>query len=149
MADLGHFNAGEVEPMDDFEALPPGRYAAAIVSSEMKPTRAGNGSYLALVFEILEGPAKERRLWVRLNLDNPNPLTVKLARRELSSVCRATGVMTPRDSSELHGIPMEIAVSRRTDECGILRNGIRSYGALPAKPDPGTAGPVRAEEAPS
>ena len=33
---------------------------------------------------------------------------VKIARGELSAICRAVGVMQPRDSVELHNVPLEI-----------------------------------------
>ena len=37
----------------------------------MKATKAGTGQYLQLGFQILDGPHKGRKLWARLNLDNP------------------------------------------------------------------------------
>ena len=56
MADLGNFNANQVEPTTEFETIPAGRYQAMIVESEMKPTKSGSGSYLQLTFQIVEGP---------------------------------------------------------------------------------------------
>jgi len=50
MADLRGFDARNVEQMDDFEPIPAGNYIAAVVASEMKPTKAGNGSFLELQF---------------------------------------------------------------------------------------------------
>jgi hypothetical protein len=43
-------------------------------------------------------------IWSRLNLDNPK--AVEIARRDLSAICRAVGVLTPGDSSELHDLPL-------------------------------------------
>jgi hypothetical protein len=65
MADLRGFDANQVEPIADFEPLPADQYTAAIVESEMKPNKAGTGRYLQLVFEVLEGFYKGRRLWAR------------------------------------------------------------------------------------
>ena len=78
MADLHGFNAEDVEPAADFEPIPAGKYLAVITDSEMKPTKSGNGSYLELTFQVIEGEYKNRLLWARLNLDNPNnhPRTV-------------------------------------------------------------------------
>jgi hypothetical protein len=128
MANLSGFNANTVEPTTEFEAIPAGKYLAAITGSEMKPTKSGNGAYLELTFEVLEGEFKGRKLWARLNLENANSLTVKIARSELSAICRAIGVMEPRDSVELHSIPMLITVKQkaRTDT-GELTNEIRGY----------------------
>lgn len=120
MANLHGFNAHDVEPTTEFDPLPADKYLALITDSEMKPTKSGSGSYLQLTFEILDGPHKGRHLWARLNLDNPNETAVKIARAELSSICRAVGVMQPKDSVELHDLPLIIAVKckkrRDTDE---------------------------------
>ena len=104
MADLSGFDATQVEPAASFEPVPAGKYLATIVESEMKSTKSGTGNYLQLTFEIREGPHQGRVLWSRLNLQNPNPTTVQIAQAELSSICRATGVLTPSDSVELHNL---------------------------------------------
>ena len=116
MANLKRFDARTVEPMDTFEPIPAGKYIAAITSSEMKPTRAGDGSYLELQFQVLEGEHKGRLLWARLNLDNRNELAVKIARAQLASICKAVGVLTPSDSTELHDLPMQVTVRLKKRE---------------------------------
>jgi len=98
MANLNGFDASQVEPADDLEPIPAGNYCAVIVESEMKPTKSGTGSYLELKFQIIEGQYTNRLLWTRLNLDNPNDTAVHMARRELSAICRAVGVMAPNGS---------------------------------------------------
>jgi hypothetical protein len=128
MANLTGFDANQVEPSADFEAIPAGKYLAMITESEIKPTKSGAGSYLQLTFEILEGPYKGRFLWSRLNLDNQNATTVQIARAELSSICRAVGVMTPSDSVELHNLPMLITVKcKKRDDTGEVSNEIKGY----------------------
>src|SRR5687768_10917949 len=104
MANLGNFNAHEVDPNSQFDPVPAGKYLAVITASEAKPTRSGKGSFLELTFEILEGDYKGRKLWARLNLENPSEMAVKIARAELSAICHATGVMQPKDSMELHDL---------------------------------------------
>ena len=94
----------------------------------MKPTKSGNGHYLQLTFTILEGEYKNRVLWARLNLDNPNQTAVKIARSELSAICRAVGVMQPKDSVELHNLPLVITVKlKKRDDTGELTNEIKGY----------------------
>jgi len=128
MADLNGFNANEVEPTASFEAIPAGKYLAAITESEMKPTKNGSGSYLQLTLTILEGEYKGRVVWARLNLVNPNQTAVKIAQSELSAVCRAVGVMTPRDSCELHNIPLLITVKvKKREDTGELANEVKGY----------------------
>ena len=128
MADLRGFDANQVEPSGDFEPIPAGKYPAVITESEMKPTKNGAGSYLQLTFQIIDGDYKNRVLWARLNLDNPNATAVKIAQAELSAICRAVGVLAPRDSTELHNLPLVIHVrcKKRTDT-GEINNEIRGY----------------------
>ena len=128
MANLNGFDATNVDPATDFEPLPAGKYLAVITDSEMKPTKSGNGHYLELVFQVIEGQFKNRMLWSRLNLDNPSAQAVEIARGELSAICRAVGVMQPRDSSELHDRPLLVTVKcRRREDTGDVVNEIKGY----------------------
>ncbi|MFQ5732749.1 MAG: DUF669 domain-containing protein [Planctomycetaceae bacterium] len=123
-----NFNAHEVEPSTDFEPIPAGKYLAVITESEFKPTKSGNGSYLQFTFEILDGEHKGRHLWARLNLDNPNQTAVKIARGELSAICRAVGVMAPNDSVELHNLPLVVTVRcKKRADTGDITNEIKGY----------------------
>jgi hypothetical protein len=109
-----NFNAATVEPAAGRDPIPAGRYVAMITGSTMKPTRQGNGQFLELEYTLLEGEHHNRKVWSRHNLHNANPQTVEIARRELSAVCRAVGVLQPGDSAELHQKPLTIAVAVRT-----------------------------------
>ena len=128
MANLNGFNANEVDPLTDFEPIPAGEYLAMITGSEMKTTKSGSGSYLELTFQVLEGKYQGRLLWSRLNLDNPNPIAVQMARAELSTICRAISVMAPNDSVELHNLPLQIVVKcRKREDTGDINNEIKGY----------------------
>jgi hypothetical protein len=141
MTKLHGFNANEVDPMDTFDPIPAGKYMAVITESEMKPTKSGNGSYLEFVFQIIEGEFKGRLLWSRLNLDNPNELTVKIAQGELSAICRAVGVMQPKDSVELHNIPLLVTVKcKKREDTGEIMNEVKGY----AKKEAATGQPQQA-----
>ena len=142
MADLHGFDANQVEPSQDFEPIPAGKYLAVVTESEMKPTKAGNGQYLQLTFEVLDGPYKGRKLWARLNLDNPNAQAVQIARAELSAVCRAVGVLAPKDSAELHDLPLVIHVKcRKREDTGEITNEIRGYARKETPPPASNASP--------
>ncbi|MBN1436190.1 MAG: DUF669 domain-containing protein [Sedimentisphaerales bacterium] len=134
MANLNGFNANEVEPNSSFEPLPAGKYLAAITHSEMKPTKRGDGSYLELEFTVLEGNCQGRKVWDRLCINHPNAQTVQIARGNLSALCRATGVMQPRDSAELHNLPLVINVRcvKRKDNDEIS-NEVKGYAKKESK----------------
>jgi len=130
MANLNGFNAHEVDPAVGFDAVPAGKYVAAITESEMKPTKAGTGQYLQLTFQVIDGEYKGRLLWARLNLDNPSAMAVKIARSELSAICRAIGVMAPKDSLDLHNLPVVIKVGcKKREDTGEVTNEIKGYEA--------------------
>ena len=151
MANLNGFDASQVEPTASFDPIPAGKYLAAITESEMKPTKNGSGNYLQMTFTVLDGEFKNRVLWARLNLSNPNATAVKIARSELSALCRAVGVLQPRDSVELHNIPLLITVKvKKRDDTGELANEVKGFepksaaaGAPQQAPAAGTTPPWR------
>jgi len=128
MANLNGFNANEVEPTTAYEALPAGKYLVAITASEMKATKKGDGSYLQLEYTVLDGDCKGRKVWDRLCINHPNSLTQKIAQGNLSAICRAVGVMTPRDSVDLHNIPLVIQVKcKKREDNGEISNEVKGY----------------------
>lgn len=142
MADLRGFDANQVEPSTDFDPIPAGKYLAVVTESEMKPNKAGTGHFLQLTFQIVEGQFKNRLLWARLNLNNPNAQAVQIARAELSAICRAVGVLAPNDSVDLHNLPLVIHVKcvKRADT-GELSNEIKGY----AKKESAAAAPANTQ----
>jgi hypothetical protein len=106
-----NFNAAAVAPQMGFEPVPAGWYNVKIVGSEMKPTKAGDGSYLELTLEVLDGTYANRKLFHRLNIENKNPVAVNIAYSELSAIGHVTGVIQIGDSQMLHNIPFQIRVT--------------------------------------
>lgn len=146
--DLRGFDASQHEPLGSMDPVPAGWYTVIITDSEMRPTKAGDGEYLQLTMQVVEGEYQGRLIWDRLNLVNPNQTAVELAQRALASICRAVGVMTPTDSSELHDRPFEVKVSVRPAKDGFdASNDVKGYrevgtvGTLPP------AAPARAPAA--
>jgi hypothetical protein len=135
MANLNGFNANNVEPATDFDPIPAAKYLAVITNSEFKPTKNNSGNYLELTFQVIEGQYKNRLLWARLNLDHPNETTAKISRGQLSAICKAVGVLTPKDSAELHNLPLLINVKvKKRNDTGELVNEIKGYSAKEAAP---------------
>lgn len=125
-----NFNAAEVEPQKAFDPLPAGNYVAVITESEEKATKAGTGSYLQLTFEVIEGQYQGRKVWARLNLNNPNETAVSIARAELSAICHAVNVIDLKDTTQLHDLPMVIRLNAKPDKDGEVRNEIKKYEAM-------------------
>jgi hypothetical protein len=151
------FDATGVAPAAPLELLPPGRYAAQIVNSEMRPTRAGNGQYLWLELDVIEGPHQGRKLWDQLNLVNTNPQTVEIAQRTLSAICHAVGQMQVSDSEALHFRPLQVTIAVEADSRDKhlppheqrKQNRVKGYGPLGGAPARPAAAPARPAAAPA
>jgi len=142
LTDLG-FDAAKEEP-SSFDLLPPGDYDAVIVKSDVKKTKSGDGRYLHLQLQILNGPCQNRTVFDLLNLWNANPKAVTIARGTLSAICRAVNVLTPKDTSELHNKPLRITVGIQKGEGDYNdQNKIKSYKPRQVG-GPAPTGPVSA-----
>jgi len=113
-----NFNAATVAPSSAFDVLPAGWYNVRMTESINKPTKDGKGSYLAITLTVIDGPAAGRKIFDRLNLVNKNETAVKIAYETLSAICHATGVIQLQDSTQLHGIPMQVKVKIKPAEGG-------------------------------
>jgi hypothetical protein len=143
MADLSFFNAQDVEPLQPMTVLPRGRYNAMITASEDKPTKSGTGAYLQLEFTVIDGPCANRKVWARLNLDNPSETAVKIAKGELAAIYQALGIQAASDSAELHDKPLVIEVAVEAKD-GNENNRIKAYMAAGGS----TASPIARAPAP-
>lgn len=129
--DLTKFNIdveNEAEESRDFSPLPDGQYPAIVTVSEIKDTKAGNGQFLALTFEVIDGDHKGRKVWANLNIQNPSAACEKIGRAQLASLCKAVGVMNPQDSQELHDIPLVIRIGK--DKGDPNRNDVKGYSQI-------------------
>ena len=123
------FDATTVDPLDSgFAPIPEGDYEVVIVKSTNKPTKTGTGSYLELQCRVVAGEHAKRVLWARLNLRNQSSAAVEMAKRELSSICHATGILRPKCKEELHNIPMIVHVVQVEGRNG-MQNEIKGWKA--------------------
>ena len=121
--------------------LPPGSYEVIIAQSDIKATKAGTGEYIELEMQIVDGEYQGRRIWERLNVNNPNKTAEDIAKAALGALCMAVGVDDLTDTEQLHDIPFIIGVE--IDRKDPTRNRVMSYGqaAAPA-PKPAPAKPA-------
>ena len=105
---LGGYNANDFE--DSFGLIPDGEYQAEITESNFKENAKGTGSYLSVKLSITAGELTNRTLFDNFNLVHQNQVAVDIAQQQFAGLCKAAGVLTPSDSSDLHGIPLTIIV---------------------------------------
>ena len=143
-----NFNSATVEPMPSrsFDPLPRGDYEMMIVKSDVKATQAGTGHYIELEMHVLGGEHSGRRIWERLNVNNPNKTAQDIAEAALASLCHAIGVTEIGETEELHDTPFIARVD--IDKKEPTRNRIMGYAnaGAPAKSAP-AARPVAAAPA--
>ena len=139
---LDGFNAGAIEPAAPRGAIPAGKYKCVIVSSGEQPTKAMTGTMLKLQMQVIEGPHQGAMVFDQLNINNPSQTAQEIAQRTLSAICRATGVMMPQDSSDLHNKPLLVTVRVETSKDYGTQNKVNGY-----EPCGGGAAPVAAAAA--
>ena len=129
--ELNGFDANNVDPAQSRDPIPAGWYKAVITESEEKPTKAQTGSYLQMTVEVIDGDHSGRKAFERLNLNNPNATAVEIAQRTLSSICRAVGIMTPRQSADLHDKPFMVKIKVKPEKDGYdASNEIAEYAEV-------------------
>ncbi len=132
---LQGFDANQYEPQS-FDVLPAGEYDVMIVASSVQEAKNGVGRYLKLELQVCSGQFRNRKLFDILNLWNPSTQAQTIARGQMSAICRAVGIMTPKDSSELHMKPLRVKVRiDKSEEYGDS-NRVVAYKPRQAGPAP-------------
>lgn len=102
-----NFDANTVAPATGVpDPVPAAWYNIAMTESDVKPTKAGDGMRLEVVFTILDGEYVGRKLYEGYNIQNPNPTAVKIAWEQISAIGHAVGVLHIANSELLHNRPL-------------------------------------------
>jgi hypothetical protein len=146
-----HFDLNEVKESSGFSPLPSGEYTAIVASETMKTTQSGNGEYLALQIQIIEGEYADRKIFENLNIHNANEQAEQIARSNLKALGIACGLPGDfSDTSDLLDRPfiVRLGIDRKDPD----RNRVMGYRAIgdaaqPLKPaSQPAATPARAWE---
>jgi len=135
------FDSSQVPPTEDYVVLPPGEYPVKIDKASVEPTKAQDGHFLKLEMTVQDGPCKGRKLFDRLNLDNPNQQAREIAARSLSSLAVALRIPVIQDEAQLIGGVCFAQVKVKDDY-----NNIRKY--ISAYPDAPPTQPATPSYAP-
>lgn len=106
-----NFDSTNIAPETRMDPVPAGTYLAHIVDSDLVAAKSGSGQNLKLVFEILDGQFKARKVHENLCVQHINADTQRIAQAKLSAICHATGTLRVQESSELHYKPVKINVT--------------------------------------
>jgi hypothetical protein len=151
MSDLGGEFDSTIIVNTKFETLPPAEYEMMVVESEMKDTKANDGSkYLSCKCAVVSGPLKGKTAFANFNWVNKSAQSVQIGKGQFADLCKAVNVPKPRDSQQVHNIPFIAKVDVDGDYNKFKSFKPRAVGGVavppsqPAAPPP----PVQAGSAP-
>jgi hypothetical protein len=114
----------------NFEPLPAGWYTATISQAELKATKAGNGQYIKLRYDIT-GPSHQGRVvFGNLNIKNANAKAEEIGRQQLGEIMRAIGIPKVTDTDQLIGGQISIKLEIKQDEKYGAGNEVRGFKSV-------------------
>jgi hypothetical protein len=141
------FNVNELpQGNGNFEPLPAGWYTATISQSELKDTKAGNGQYIKLRYDIT-GPSHQGRVvFGNLNIKNANPKAEEIGRQQLGDIMRAIGLAKVTDTDQLIGGQIAIKLEVKEDAQYGASNEVKGFKSVSGSAAP-TAASIPAKTA--
>lgn len=138
MGNLAGFDANQDYGALSYEALPAGNYEAVLVESEDKVSETTGCEYIGLVWEIIEGEHKGRRIWDNVMRKHQKPEVVAIGNRKLKAIMGALG--PANDTSDWHGQPIGLKVTRKFNkDRGENQNNVGDYFSMNAEAPPKAA----------
>lgn len=117
MADLTRYYTPEAAPeADDFSPIPPGWYDAEIVDIEERDTRAGDGCYLNVRFDVTGPTNAGRVIFEMYTMENPSPKAVRAGHAKFRQLHEACGLPHITDTDQLVGRSCAIKVKIERNE---------------------------------
>ena len=134
------FNVNELpQGNGNFAPLPAGWYSATISQSELKDTKAGNGQYIKLRYDITGPTHQGRVVFGNLNIKNANPKAEEIGRTELGNIMRAIGLAKVTDTDQLIGGELVIKLEVKQDETYGAENEVKGFKSASGSPAPAAA----------
>ena len=133
----------------NFEPLPAGWYTATISQAELKATKAGNGQYIKLRYDITGPTHQGRVVFGNLNIKNPNPKAEEIGRADLGNIMRAIGLAKVTDTDQLIGGQIAIKLEVKQDEQYGAGNEVKGFKSLSGSAAPAAAMPAASAPAAS
>ena len=120
------FNSETVEDLE-FKPLAEGLYTATVVACDYGPTAKGDGAILKVEYSV---DGHDQKIIDNFNLENPNPVAVKIGKSQLKNLCEKIGRPQLKQPTDLIGGRVKAKVSHREYNGEIYLN-VDKY--LPAK----------------
>jgi hypothetical protein len=115
-----------------FDPLPAGWYNVTISGADLKQTKAGNGEYIAVRYDVAGPTHAGRVVFGNLNIKNPNPTAESIGRQQLGELMRAAGFAKVEDTDQLIGGQLQIKLDIRKSEQYGDSNDVKGFKSLAA-----------------
>ena len=133
----------------NFEPLPAGWYSATITQAELKDTKAGNGQYIKLRYDIT-GPSHQGRVvFGNLNIKNPSAKAEEIGRQQLGEIMRAIGLAKVTDTDQLIGNQISIKLEVKNDPQYGASNEVKAFKSVSGSAAPAASPASPAAAAPA
>lgn len=127
MAQLNETFFASEQEVKNFEPIPEGWYEATITGADLKTTKAGNGQYISVRYDITGPNQQGRVVFGNLNIRNPNIKAEEIGRQQLSSLLLAIGLANLNDTDQLVGNNLQIKLIVRQQEGFDPANDVKAF----------------------
>lgn len=114
----------------NFEPLPAGWYTCTISQAELKDTKAGNGQYIKLRYDITGPTHQGRVVFGNLNIKNANSKAEEIGRQQLGDIMRAIGLAKVTDTDQLIGGQIGIKLEIKQDAQYGASNEVKGFKSV-------------------
>jgi hypothetical protein len=121
------FDINDLPQSTSNDPLPAGEYPVSIERVEVRATKAGNGSYLSIMYRVIGPNYTNACVFGNLNIVNQNAKAEEIGRQQLGSLMRSCGLVKLGDTDELIGRECIIRVAVKEDAQYGPRNEVKSF----------------------
>jgi hypothetical protein len=144
------FNVNEMpQGNGNFEPLPTGWYTGTISQAELKATKAGNGQYIKLRYDITGPTHQGRVVFGNLNIKNANPKAEEIGRQQLGDIMRAIGLAKVTDTDQLIGGQIGIKLEVKEDAQYGASNEVKGFKSVSGSVAPAASATPATASAPA
>lgn len=129
------YNVNDLPEGNSYDLVPAGWYNVNITKAEIKSTKAGNGQYIAVRYDITGPTHQGRVVFGNVNIKNPNSQAENIGRQQLGEIMRAIGLTRVTDTDQLIGGSLHIKVSiKEADGQYEASNEVKGFKAINGSP---------------
>jgi len=134
---------------NNFDPLPEGWYNATITGAEIKPTKAGDGKYIAIKYAITGPTHQGRVIFGNLNIKNASTKAEEIGRQQLGEIMRAIGLAKVTDTDQLIGGQISIKLEVKNDAQYGASNEVKAFKSVSGSAAPAASPASPAAAAPA